>query len=125
MRYLRKALFTTLLLLAWASHAEVQSEITLPATCDEPGLLALPEGNKASSEEMLKAQGDVNDYVERTKLFLKCLLANEKHIGDALTYEQKKASITKYNLAVARMQRLVEQYNRQLSVYQQLHSDQS
>lgn len=91
--------------------------------CVEVGMVLVPDGNKASSEEMLQAQKSVNNAVVASKAYLACLLANEKAIGDALTFEQKKASITRYNLAVARLERLVETYNQQLRVYQQASSE--
>jgi len=92
-------------------------------TCLEPDMILLPSGNKASSEQILQAQQDVNGSIATTKAYLACLLANEKAIGDALTYEQKKTSIMRYNLAVARMERLVDSYNQQLKIYQQANND--
>jgi len=92
-------------------------------TCLEPGMLLVPGGSKASSEQMLQAQQDVNASIAATKAYLACLLGNEKAIGDALTYEQKKTSIMSYNLAVARMERLVDSYNQQLKVYQQSNNE--
>jgi len=106
--------------LVQADPAEQGAELT---ACVEPGLMVVAEGHKASSDDMLEAQRDVNRYITTTKTFLNCLLANEKTVGDALTYEQKKDSITRYNLAVARMERLIESYNQQLKAYQQVNSD--
>ncbi len=105
--------------LVQADPTEQDAELT---TCVDPGLMVVVEGHKASSEDMLQAQEDVSGYITTTKTFLKCLLTNEKTVGDALTYEQKKSSITRYNLAVARMERLIETYNQQLRIYQQANS---
>jgi len=91
--------------------------------CLEPGMLLVPGGSKASSEQMLQAQQDVNASIVVTKAYLACLLANEKTVGDALTYEQKKTSIMSYNLAVTRMERLVDSYNQQLKIYQQSNNE--
>ena len=123
MRYLKFGILALAVLMSsWvkAQSAEQSAELT---ECVEPDMMLLPEGSKASSDEMLAAQVAVNRYISDTKNFLSCLLANEKTIGDALTYEQKKSSITRYNLAVARMERLVESYNKQLRTYQQSHNE--
>ncbi|EGG99574.1 hypothetical protein imdm_945 [gamma proteobacterium IMCC2047] len=123
MRYLKFGILALAVLMSsWvkAQSAEQNAEL---AECVEPDMMLLPEGSKASSDEMLAAQVAVNRYISDTKNFLSCLLAYEKTIGDALTYEQKKSSITRYNLAVARMERLVESYNKQLRTYQQSHNE--
>jgi len=108
--------------LVQAEPAEAGVEL---AACVDPGMMIVSEGSKASSDDMLQAEQDVTRYIDTTKTFLNCLLANEKAVGDALTYEQKKSSITRYNLAVARMERLIENYNLQLRTYQQANNDES
>lgn len=123
MRYLMCCVFALAGVMSGLVQAESAEQGAELATCVEPGLMVVAEGHKASSDDMLQAQRDVNRYITTTKTFLKCLLANEKVVGDALTYEEKKSSITRYNLAVARMERLIETYNEQLRIYQQANSD--
>lgn len=123
MRYLMCGVFALAAMVSGWAQAQSNEQNPELVECIEPGMMIVPEGSKASSDEMLAAQRAVNSYIATSKTFLNCLLANEKTIGDALTYEQKKSSITRYNLTVARMQRLVESYNKQLRAYQQSHND--
>ena len=89
--------------------------------CSEPDIMIMPDGNNASSQEMLDSQQIVEGYVANTRDYLNCLLSAEKEIGDALTYEQKKESITRYNLAVERVGGVVERFNQQLRIYQRVN----
>lgn len=124
MRYLVCCVVILSGLVSGVVYAEETTQPTAELeTCLEPGMMLVPDGNKASSEDMLQAQQDVNSSITTTKAYLTCLLANEKAIGDALTYEQKKTSIIRYNLAVTRMERLVDSYNQQLRAYQQVNNE--
>ena len=89
--------------------------------CREPDVMIMTDGNNASSQEMLDFQKTVEAYVANTREHLNCLLLVEKEIGDALTYEQKKESITRYNLAVERVDGVVEGFNEQLRVYKRIN----
>lgn len=89
--------------------------------CHEPDIMVIPDGNNASSQEMLDSQQIIEGYVANTRVYLACLLSAEKEIGDALTYEQKKESITRYNLAVERVGGVVESFNQQLRIYQRVN----
>ena len=85
-------------------------------------MMLIPDGNNASSQDMLDTQAKVEAYIANTREYLNCLLTSEKAIGDALTYEQKKDSITSYNLAVARMEGLVDSFNQQLRTYKRVNA---
>ena len=98
-------------------QAEQQVQGAALNECLEPELMIVPDGHKASSKVMLQVQGAVETYIQDTEVFLACLLGAEKAQGDALTFEQKKESITRYNLAVARLEGLVEGFNQQLRAY--------
>lgn len=91
--------------------------------CFGPEALLVPGGSNVSSQEMLDAQANIELYITATRGYLNCLLAAEKVIGDALTYEQRKESVTRYNLAIARMEALVERFNEQLRTYKQVNKD--
>ncbi len=83
---------------------------------------ALPNGNSATKEEMLEAQGRVKDYVMSVQeTYLPCL---EKEKGDATTaldnmdpeYTARKASIDaihakKHNAALDELQAFVDRWN--------------
>lgn len=89
--------------------------------CNEPEIMIMPDGNNASSPEILDSQQIVENYVISTRDYLNCLLSEEKAIGDALTYERKKELIARYNLAVERVSRVVERFNQQLRIYQRVN----
>jgi len=105
---------------SWAEE-EVLGTETAPNECREPEMMLIPDGNKASSQDMLESQVTVEAYITGTRDYLNCLLNFEKSIGDALTYEQKKDSIMRYNLAIARMEGLVDSFNQQLRTYQRVN----
>lgn len=106
----------------WAEEP-VQQRAPAENECREPEMMLIPDGNNASSPEMLDSQAQVELYIANTRNHLNCLLASEKAIGDALTYEQKKDSIMRYNLAVARMEGLVESFNQQLRTYKRVNAE--
>ena len=89
--------------------------------CGEPDMMIMPDGNNASSQEMLDSQSITEDYIANTRTYLACLLSAEKEIGDALTYQQKKQSISRYNLAVERVGGVVERFNQQLRIYKRVN----
>ena len=91
--------------------------------CKEPELVLVPDDAKVSSEEMLQVQMAVEGYIDSTQTFLSCLLDQEKAMNEAITQAQQKGSIMRYNLAIARMESLVENFNAQLDIYKTLHSD--
>ena len=72
---------------------------------------------------MLSVQSTVEAYISDTQAFLDCLLEAEKAQGETLTFEQEKQSITRYNLAIARMEGLVESFNQQLRAYKRANAD--
>lgn len=110
-----------LLCTSTSSWAESFAGELLPGTCNEPEMIIVPDGHKASSAEMLKAQQQVESSVEATKVYLDCLLDAENALGETITLEQKKDSIMRYNLAVARLEGLVDSFNQQLKAYKQVN----
>jgi hypothetical protein len=110
-----------LLCTSTSSWAESLAGELLPGTCNEPEMIIVPDGHKASSAEMLKAQQQVESSVEATKVYLDCLLDAEDALGETITLEQKKDSIMRYNLAVARLEGLVDSFNQQLKAYKQVN----
>lgn len=103
--------------------AELPVESSTNDGCREPDMMIVPNGNKASSAEMLSAQKDVETYVQDTQAFLDCLLKSEKAQGETMTFEDKKDSIMRYNLAVARLEGLVENFNQQLRAYKKTNAN--
>lgn len=105
------------------SWAETQAERLVENSCREPEMLIVPDGHKASSTHMLQSQQDVEAYIENAQAYLDCLLAAEKAQGEALSFEEKKNSIMRYNLAVARLEGVVESFNQQLRAYKQANAN--
>lgn len=103
--------------------AEPSTEVPSADDCREPDMMIVPDGHKVSSNEMLKAQQNVETYIEETQVFLECLLTTEKAQGEAMTFEEKKDSIMRYNLAVARLEGLVESFNQQLRAYKKTNAN--
>jgi len=105
----------------WADEPVLEVHATAN-DCSEPEMTFIPDGSDASSQDMLEVQAKVELHIADTKDYLNCLLSVEKTIGDALTYDQKKDSISRYNLAIARMEGVVDSYNQQLKSYQRVNA---
>ncbi len=109
-----------------------------------PGPDHLPDGNTATSQEMLDAQKAVKDYNQAVTAYLSCIQlerndAIEKlsaQAGDKPTPEQKKqmeamqkdlerVEVQKHNAAVDQLQSVAQRFNEQVKVYKAKNSDKS
>jgi molybdenum-dependent DNA-binding transcriptional regulator ModE len=104
----------------------------------------IPDGNTASSQDMLDAQKAVKDYNQAVTAYLSCIQlerndAIEKlsaQAGDKPTAEQKKqmeamqkdlerVEVQKHNAAVDQLQSVAQRFNEQVKVYKAKNSDKS
>jgi len=98
----------------------------LAADCTVPANTAsVPNGAKATKEEMLAAQKTVKAYDAAVKTYTDCLkTAQDAEIaagGDKLTDEQRNKIIDKYagksNAEVDKVQKLADKFNIELKAY--------
>ncbi|MFV3074694.1 hypothetical protein [Niveispirillum fermenti] len=96
---------------AAAAQAEAPG-CTRPRT---PG--ALPDGTKATEEDMRKAQVAVKTYVTESEAFNTCLDRLVKSAQNQVTVEEYLALVQQYDLTVAAMQIFADRFNEQLRIY--------
>lgn len=78
---------------------------------------ALPDGTKATEEDMRKAQVAVKTYVTESEAFNACLDRLVKSAQNQVTVEEYLALVQQYDLTVAAMQIFADRFNEQLRIY--------
>lgn len=84
------------------------------ADCDPPAEVSVPDGAKASEEEMTKGQEYIRVFMAANERYRKCLDDEVSSLGESATDEQKASNTYLYNLSVDREQELVETFNNQV-----------
>ncbi|MEM7083280.1 MAG: hypothetical protein AAF465_11150 [Pseudomonadota bacterium] len=87
--------------------------------CDYPGDadFVVPNGAKATKEEMIATQGKVKSFVSSIEGYLTCLDEKQAAAGDELTEEQQSIYSMRYNAAVDAMEQVADQFNTALGAY--------
>ena len=97
----------------------------------------IPDGNTATRDEMVQAQGAVKEYNQAITAYLSCIQLEVKDAtdklaksGDTPTAEQKqkmedlqRVEIQKHNAAVDQLQSVADRFNEQVRVYKAKNSD--
>ena len=87
------------------------------AECSEPQDVAMPDGETASTEEMVAGQKAVKQYVADGQAFLDCMTELETKTADTASEEEKKNNVVRYNTVVDKMQAAAEGFNAQIKAY--------
>jgi len=87
--------------------------------CEYDKAPSLPDGSSASYEEMVEAQGEVQEYIKQSEFFIGCLKQKETQLGEDITEEQKAKIVSAYNHVVDEMKATSEQYNAQIKAFKQ------
>ena len=90
--------------------------------CAYPGEpeFGVPNGNSATKDEMIDAQGHVKSYVSKVESYLACLdqnLSASPAEGDSANAEQHAIYELRYNAAVESMELVADQFNNALRDY--------
>lgn len=93
----------------WAASAN--------AECVPPDVVSVPDGAKATEEEMTTGQDYIRDFMTANEQYRKCLDDQVASLGEEATDEQRASSTQLYNLSVDREQALVENYNEQVRAF--------
>jgi aspartyl-tRNA synthetase len=88
------------------------------AACEYPAEVAVPDGAKASSDEMNAASGVVKKYIAEMDVYLACLDAEEAALPvEQQTAETKAMHIKRHNAAVDAMDAVATRFNDQIKAY--------
>jgi len=87
------------------------------AACEYPQEVGIPDGSKASEEEMIAGQKLVKSYIANVEAYLKCLDEEATALGDAETDDQKQMHIKRHNAAVDAMEQLAASFNKEIQAF--------
>jgi tRNA threonylcarbamoyladenosine modification (KEOPS) complex Cgi121 subunit len=108
-RALRGALVLGALCLAGISQVQ--------AACTAPTAPSIPDGSTASEEQLIATVTAIKAYQADQNAYRTCLAEEEAALGDAITPDQKKASLESYNASVSAEEGLVTAWNEALRAY--------
>ncbi len=86
-------------------------------TCPLPEKPSIPNGLKASEEDMLEAQKGIKDYIARGEAVLACLDGLRQSWGETATEEQIQINDLFHNKMVDEMQAVGELFNSAVRAY--------
>ena len=86
-------------------------------TCPLPEKPSIPNGLKASEEDMLEAQRGIKDYIARGEAVLACLDGLRQSWGETATEEQIQINDLFHNKMVDEMQAVGELFNSAVRAY--------
>jgi hypothetical protein len=89
------------------------------AECSQPEPASIPDGTKATSEEMVEAQTYVKQYIADMELYLVCLDEEEAALQQPPTEEQRQRHTQLHNSAVDSMESVAAKFNEQVRAYKQ------
>jgi len=87
------------------------------AACENPTLVTVPDGAKATKEELLAAQGNVKTYMAAVEAYLACINEEMSAAGEDAPEEFKALMTTRYNSAVTEMETVAAKFNEQVRAY--------
>jgi len=91
--------------------------------CDYPPLVAVPDGETATVEELVAAQAGVKTYMAEMELYLECIDEETAVAGDDAPAQYKAIMASRYNAAVAEMEAIAESFNNQVKAYKEAHPE--
>lgn len=87
--------------------------------CENPPMVAIPDGAAASLDEMVAAQNGVREYMATMEDYLTCLNEELEAGGEEAPAEFKSLMVTRHNSAVAEMETVAAAFNEQLGAYRE------
>jgi hypothetical protein len=114
-----KALMATALVVSLAT-AQAYADCPYPA-----GPKNVPDGTKATMDEMLAMKKAIKDYDDATAQYLTCIQREHDEalnaLGDKVTDKQKanldRIELDRHNAAVAQLQGVADKFNEQVRAY--------
>lgn len=108
MNLLSKSLITTVIVMGLGVAGSAFAE-----ECVLPNSPIIPDGNVASKDELVAAQGSFKAYESKIVDYRECLIAQEKTIpADSETLQaQKEAIIALDNVSIDNLNKVAEEFN--------------
>jgi hypothetical protein len=87
------------------------------ASCENPSIVAVPDGTKATMDQLLDAQTNVKAYLAQMEVYLACLNEELEAAGEDAAAEFKQLMVTRHNSAVSEMETVAASFNEQVQAY--------
>jgi hypothetical protein len=103
--------------------ALVASSSYVFAACEQPSMVAVPDGATTTMDELLAAQTSVKNYMAQMEIYLACLNEELETAGDDAPAEFKSLMVNRHNSAVTEMETVAAAFNEQVQAYRAAHPD--
>ena len=87
------------------------------AACEAPSPVTMPDGSKATMQEMLAAQAQVKAYQAAMNEFIACIDSEGDAAGEQAPAEFKSLIVERHNAAVSEMEGVAAAFNEQLRAF--------
>jgi len=94
---------------------------SVASACENPAVVAIPDGKSSTKEQMLAARDQVKAYVKSMDEFLACIDQEAAAKGDGAPAEYKELMIARHNAAVSEEEAMAAAFNDQLHAYNAAH----
>ena len=109
---MRMKLLSTLCMTAVAGSYAVSA-----TACENPPMVTVPDGNTATTQQLLEAQQNVRTYMSAMQEYLACLNQELVATGDDALAEFKQLMVMRYDAAASEIESVVALFNAQVQAY--------
>lgn len=96
----------------------------LPAlACEQPSIVAVPEGASATLDELLEAQEEVRVYMAAMEEYLACVNEEIEAAGEDATAQFQSLMVRRNNAAVDEMETVAAAFNEQIRAYREANPE--
>lgn len=87
--------------------------------CETPTVVDIPDGQTATTEQMVLARQQVTDYVAAMDEYLACVNEEMEAAGENAPEEFKALMVQRYNAAISEMEMVAAAFNEQLGAFRE------
>jgi hypothetical protein len=91
--------------------------VTPAFACENPTVAVVPDGTKATMDQLLEAQAQVKTYMAAMEEYIACLDDAVTAAGEEAPAEFKAMMVNRHNIAVGEMEAVAARFNDQVKAY--------
>lgn len=96
----------------------------LPAVaCEQPAIVAVPQGDTATYDELLAAQEDIRTYMAAMEEYLACINEEIEAAGEDAPAQFQSLMARRNNAAVDEMETVAAAFNEQIRAYREANPE--
>ena len=100
------------------------SMAALPAVaCEQPSIVAVPQGETASLDELLAAQEEIRTYMAAMEEYLACVNEEIEAAGEDAPAQFQALMARRNNTAVEEMEQVAAAFNEQVRAYREANPE--